>query len=468
MSNQKAHHVIDVTELSATVQAGQADIDELKGKDVVLVLGKTGVGKSFFIQLINGAIARRHESSNNVYCVVENERYLPNFEVGYERCSKTKCVRSYYHEPSGLVFCDFPGYKDTNSCHTDIATAVWINDIARVCKSLRFALLIHYGSLFDEKGNSFRDLMTLMTKLMKNDPMSLSKSIMVFFTHASDFVNEERDEDVALLEIEEEIKQISLAFGKAEHKKNYCMKLIRSCITMNNGHVRILNPVTTDVQKIVDFLTHQTIPIESAENYVQCSLPREVELAVRFAMTKLDSAVKEALFSINVEKQANLHDLMRLMLALTKMLGKEKYQEALNCTLESVSSEYGLCKESIMYVVDSTCMSNSSLHENTTVVGNRKVSILGKEEVESVVPKFKKLKLLHKILQEVEIYNGIGVGSNDVTNIQLEYHRKLLLFKIDALGMIQTTLDFAIVFYQLENIKYLENLKHVIGETHDE
>ncbi len=129
-----------------------------------------------------------------VHSVVEDENYLDEFRVGYQQRAMTKCVRPYYHPKTGLVFCDMPGYKDTESFTVDIATAVWINDIARVSRSLRFVVLIRRSTLEEDRGGEFRDLMDLLTRLMKNKPVDVVHSVMVMFTHMSDQVNIEGDE----------------------------------------------------------------------------------------------------------------------------------------------------------------------------------------------------------------------------------------------------------------------------------
>jgi hypothetical protein len=79
-----AGDIIDVEELSSYVELGQAHIRTLKDKDVVLVLGKTRVGKSTLIQMINGAVINRDPSSRVVYRVLEDENYLDEFRVGYQ------------------------------------------------------------------------------------------------------------------------------------------------------------------------------------------------------------------------------------------------------------------------------------------------------------------------------------------------------------------------------------------------
>ena len=463
----KAHHVIDVNELSVLVEAGQQDIRTLEGKDVVLIIGKTGVGKSTFIQMLNGATMIRKD---RIYCAIEDENYLPDFAIGYEEKAKTKLVRSYANSASGMVFCDLPGYKDTDSCHIDIATAVWISDIARVSKSLRMIILIHNSSLYDARGESFRDMICLLSKLMKNNPEKFNTSMMMCFTHVSDLFDVEREDSVLLPEISNQIKNIRKGSKDSNNLRagdEYLMNLIRTCIKQTNGYVRILNPVKTDVNEIVKFLQTNVVPIESAELFVQCSLPREIELAVSFAIERLETTVKEALYSCDMEKQQTLPDLINLLSAFVSMLPAENLNDMLKSVMRNVGIEYSQCKEVVLKVVDSTTSSNSTLNAvATTVIDDRKVFVLGNEEVEGIIPSFNKLRILGRILNNFGGIDGVVIGPNDVANIQLEYHRKVLLFTIDALGMMESSLDYSSVFQQIENVKCLESLIDVMGK-HD-
>ena len=466
----KASNVIDVAELSRMVEKGQSDIRNLQDKNVVLVLGKTGVGKSTFIQLLNGAKIRRNDIGDSVYCAVEDEKFLHDFPIGYERKSETKLIRSYAHTPSGLVFCDMPGYKDTDSFHVDISAAVWINDIARVAKSLRIIVLIQGTTLYDDKGEPFRDLMNLLTKLSKNNPESIAPSLMVFFTHMSDQFPNEQDETAVLKQIGQEIYQISKA---KNHSKNVLMKLLRDFITLKTGNVRVLNPVSTDIGEVVKFIKRKVYPLASAHKFVQCSLCREIEMVVSFAMDKMETSIQSALNSCDtVKQQGNLLELFRLLVVFAKMLRTGKYRDMLEKTVVGVVDAYKQCLDAVMKVVDSTTYSSSSTVGGGG--GRRRVGLIGREEVELVVPQFNKLKILDQILGEVgtEGYSvdtkrrmgEINIGTNGVESLQWEYLRKCLLIKINTLGMIRTSLDFTDVLQQIKNLSALNYLGDAMGE----
>jgi hypothetical protein len=446
--------IINVIELSKMVEEGQSDIRALQDTDVVLIVGKTGVGKSTLIQLINGAKCERGGVDGAAYSVpLDDKSFLPDFPVGYEQSSKTKMIRSYKHELSGMVFCDMPGYKDTSSFHVDISAAVWINDIARVAKTLRIVVLIHSATLIEDRGGNFRDLMTLLTKLMKGKPEMVAPSCMFFFTHMSDGSNCELDEKELLVNIHKQMTAISR--GK-NHKKNFLMKILRDFISMGDQHVRVLNPVTTDIHQIITFLQHTVHPLSLADSFLQCSLSSEIQLAVNYAMENMKTSIEGALIRSDLEKQNNILVLFRLLVVFVDLLKSQQYKTLLDETVADVAEKYKEYFDEIMAVVESKAGSDDGL------------SLVGKEKIELVVPMFPKLRILNQIFQE-EASKGYAeqykIRPDVMEEIQLDYHKKCLLIKLDVLGMMRTSLDdYSKVLKHIHNLQSLDLLSNDMGK----
>lgn len=293
----KNEYVIDVEELSRIVQEGNEEIKLLAGKHVVLIIGKTGVGKSSLIQMINGVKFHRVPSNKN-YIPVNPELLLEEFKIGMMKRSQTKSVRLYtYNSSDEIVFCDMPGYKDTDNRLIDIATSVWISQIAKVCKTLRLVFIIHGATLEEDRGAPFRDLMDLLTNLMKNEPMEIGYGMLILFTHMSDQFNEERDENEILEYIDNTIRAISKA---RNHENNILMNLLRGFIKKKTGHLQVLNPVTTNISEIVNFIKKKVAPLEAPAELIQCSFSADVDLAVSFAIL-----LKNHLFHLSLKNNRN-------------------------------------------------------------------------------------------------------------------------------------------------------------------
>ena len=91
----------DVNLVVKSIERGEPVLEQVRGKDVVLVVGKTGTGKSTLIQAIAGRklieteysstfIQQRSTPLNTVGKVVyEAVDPLPGFEIGHVKMSKT-------------------------------------------------------------------------------------------------------------------------------------------------------------------------------------------------------------------------------------------------------------------------------------------------------------------------------------------------------------------------------------------
>lgn len=93
--------------LTKAMEASQGALELVMGRDVVAVIGKTGVGKSTLIQGIAGKKIRTftHEvlfgGQTVMKQVFEAEDALPEFEIGHETTSKTSYLNAYLNK-SGM------------------------------------------------------------------------------------------------------------------------------------------------------------------------------------------------------------------------------------------------------------------------------------------------------------------------------------------------------------------------------
>ena len=194
-----------------SIERGQHVLDQVEGRDVVLVVGKTGTGKSTLIQAIAGRKFQKYEHTCSfnqksemitaTKIVYEAEDPLSGFEIGHEKMSKTAsigCYDPFEFEPfpsgsenhtrglkSQLLYVDSPGFEDTNGQEADIATSVMLSQVASRCRSLRFVIMISYVSLLEDRGGSMRSVLRLIRSFAK-DFHEEKQSFMFIFTHSNE------------------------------------------------------------------------------------------------------------------------------------------------------------------------------------------------------------------------------------------------------------------------------------------
>ena len=93
----------DVDLLRDCIKRSEESLKHIEGKDVVLVVGKTGTGKSTFIQGIAGKTFRKSSFScddKNITAkdVFEADDPIPGFEIGHAKSSMKKQIRYFVRE----------------------------------------------------------------------------------------------------------------------------------------------------------------------------------------------------------------------------------------------------------------------------------------------------------------------------------------------------------------------------------
>jgi len=122
---------------------------EIAGKDIVLLLGDTGAGKSLTVHFLVGTqIAKEGHS----LVPVEIKPGLEQFVTSDSSHSVTRSINSVSVELHSLLpqssmsgyvtLCDTPGFGDTDGAEYDIANGIGIANAMRVCKSIKPVILI--------------------------------------------------------------------------------------------------------------------------------------------------------------------------------------------------------------------------------------------------------------------------------------------------------------------------------------
>jgi energy-coupling factor transporter ATP-binding protein EcfA2 len=188
----------DMKLLRQSIVDGSRILEDVKGKEVVMVLGKTGTGKSTLIQALAGK-----KMSASTYTTIkfeetieksvfEAEDPLTGFEIGHVKSSKTRHMNGYaamYKGKDGttqeLIYIDSPGFEDTEGPEIDIATSAMMSQVAKKCIRLRFVVMINYASLLEDRGGAMRGVLKLTRNFVK-DFEETKTCFMFLFTHTNE------------------------------------------------------------------------------------------------------------------------------------------------------------------------------------------------------------------------------------------------------------------------------------------
>ncbi|GIY40693.1 uncharacterized protein CDAR_183201 [Caerostris darwini] len=150
-------------------------------KDIILVLGNTGSGKSTFTQWLAGdnskLISKEVSEDTGEFIIVDNNR-IGDTTVK----SKTLFPELVVDAKTNVAYYDCPGFSDTRSTSNDIATTYFIKKVLDYAESVKMVFTISYPSV--RKGvdrKNFMELVRHATDLVK-DMDKFKNSIAIIAT----------------------------------------------------------------------------------------------------------------------------------------------------------------------------------------------------------------------------------------------------------------------------------------------
>jgi len=155
---------------------------EASGKDIVLVIGNTGAGKSTFINYLLGCQMREVPGNTEKKVIADN----PIMGIGHGFVSLTACPQLYTDPDTHITYCDCPGFLDTRGPSFDIPNAFAIKAITRYARSIKgIVVLIGYHSLQADRAKGLSETIHMLTQLLggnENTINAYSDSIAILVT----------------------------------------------------------------------------------------------------------------------------------------------------------------------------------------------------------------------------------------------------------------------------------------------
>jgi len=275
------------------IERGEPVLDKVDGRDVVLVVGKTGTGKSTLIQAIAGRTLQETKHTCGIVrgneitvdkIVYEAVDPLVGFEIGHGKTSKTASIGCYDAPPcvdkaegAGLLYVDSPGFEDTNGQEADIATSVMLSEVAKRCRSLRFVIMISYVSLLEDRGGAMRSVLRLIRSFAK-DFYEEKKSFMFLFTHSNEIAGVPDSIEGARSCVEKEV--IRMLDGTKDEDTKAVLEVIRKCLRKAWPFADVFLPLRTDAKELASLIEKRLKPIEEPHLATTCGLTQSSRLTL--------------------------------------------------------------------------------------------------------------------------------------------------------------------------------------------
>ncbi|XP_018007170.1 uncharacterized protein LOC108664972 isoform X3 [Hyalella azteca] len=220
-------------------------------KNITLVLGNTGAGKSTFLQWFAGdndkLLAKREFGTSGPY-LIEDENRIGNTTLN----SMTIFPELVIHHETDDAYYDCPGFSDTRSTSMEIATTYFIKKVADYAEHLKLIFVVNHSSV--RRGVDRQDFVKLLRHVadFMTDINKYRGSIAIMVTKIDPHYEEvngipilDSDELVirAIAHFLEEVKQWlreRLAgagdSGKDKQFHEQAMKFVEILLIMKDGH----------------------------------------------------------------------------------------------------------------------------------------------------------------------------------------------------------------------------------------
>ena len=173
--NSESRDSVDLAQIIKLLDQHRAHSIQCQEKDAVFLLGNTGAGKSCTINYLAGrkvVVMREPVLDENLVVKdyverIDVENPLDGCKVGHRGDSQTRYLRCFESPDCSLVYCDTPGFDDTEGSAVDIANAIAIASALRGCKSVRLVLVIEANTILMSRGKELKNLLLLLCRFIR-------------------------------------------------------------------------------------------------------------------------------------------------------------------------------------------------------------------------------------------------------------------------------------------------------------
>lgn len=170
---------LDIVLMMSLIEKFESAVNLVAGKDIVLILGETGAGKSTTIHFLAGSEMEEidFDGFDHIH-PIRASPFVSGLKVGASTQSVTKSLTAVAL-PNDVIICDTPGFGDTSGPETDIANGIGMIQCLCQANSVKPVMILSEGNMDRLRG--VRKMKTVMNAMLV-DVRALLPSMTYFFT----------------------------------------------------------------------------------------------------------------------------------------------------------------------------------------------------------------------------------------------------------------------------------------------
>ncbi|CAF1149858.1 unnamed protein product [Adineta steineri] len=336
---------LDVHEIERLVSKAKNAAKLIAGKDIILLIGETGTGKSTTIQFLSGSKMKKTKVE------VEPGRFLEHITIDgpirnpdlIDVTSSAICksetryiapvtipLRDIYgaHEYGEIILCDAPGFGDTAGPEVDIANGVGVIEALKGCKSVKILALSSYKSLGD-RGQGIQKLAHLLINMIHGIQDRLSAIFYAFTKYPSDI-------DISALLIDIKISKVDK--DPLLRSDSAFVTVLTDMINKTKHGAEIIDPLNGDPKTLVDRLKHLRGIMYPSEVF-QFSISSETQSCVANQAQLDNLSVKCALKHKDIDLVLHYLDKLKTLKDLLDVsIVRDSYEDAIRTVKETLTN----------------------------------------------------------------------------------------------------------------------------------
>ncbi|CAG9315978.1 unnamed protein product [Blepharisma stoltei] len=334
---------INIREVIRLINKSVRCSENLKNKDIILLIGFTGTGKSTTTHFLCGSVMKRVLEDNVTHINFEaiKNPLLKNVTISSRAESETRYISIIpinINSPQDDAFiCDTPGLMDTNGAEVDIANTIGIVKCVRKCKSVRPLILISSKAEGD-RFEGVKKLAHALARLVPNfDKYSCS------FTYAFTKYSPEDAKNIHGI-VKNAIKLIKNNPDKA------FLKILKDIRDKTKNGVITIDPLKDNPQELLKKIMENE-PIRNTRDAFESFITEDSSRSIKNQISVYSEGITAAIDSFNYGIIKYNLDGLQYIANLFEQF-RPQYNESVNYVIKKTKDIYESALEKLNKILD--------------------------------------------------------------------------------------------------------------------